>query len=95
MTHQLRRYRLRPGSTDEFVEVWRDLVVPLRQRLGFEVVAAWTVPGADEFVWVVSHPGDFEEAERRYYDSPERAALDPDPGSFIESAETVAMTPVA
>ncbi len=94
MAFQLRRYQLRAGTFDEFLAVWRESVVPLRQKFGFEVVGAWGVPGTDDFVWIVYHPGDFVAAEQAYYQAPERAALDPDPASFIENAGTTMMTAV-
>jgi len=37
-------------------------------------------------VWVVSYDGpDWDAAQRAYYDSPERKALDPDPAALIVS----------
>ena len=95
MRQQLRIYTLAPGRYNEFLEVWRHDVVPLRQRHGFDVVAAWADTEADRFVWVVAHDGDFAAAEQAYYDSPERAALDPPPSAFIVAADTAFVDPVA
>lgn len=91
MTDQLRIYKLHPGALDDFLEVWRSQVVPLRRRMGFEVRAAWTKPEDDRFVWVVGYEGEdgFEAAEQRYYASPERDAISPNPSSFVASAETM------
>lgn len=36
-TTQLRTYTIRDGLLDEWVRKWRDLVVPLRLELGFEI----------------------------------------------------------
>ena len=87
MRYQLRSYTVLPGRMEAFLEVWRSGVVPLRERFGFEVVAAWLAEDADRFVWVVAHE-DFEAAERAYYAAPERAALDPDPRGLLAHAET-------
>jgi hypothetical protein len=88
MRYQLRSYTVLPGRMEAFLEVWRNGVVPLRERFGFQVVAAWLGADDDRFVWVVAHDDDFEAAERAYYAAPERAALDPDPGQLLAHAET-------
>lgn len=84
MEHQLRHYKIRPGSMDAFLSAWLKGVYPLRQRFGFTFVGAWTVREKDEFVWIIGYDGDLEAADRRYYDSPERKAIDPDPAQYIE-----------
>lgn len=38
MLLEIRTYRLRPGTMDEFVQVMRDECVPLLQRFGIKVV---------------------------------------------------------
>ena len=85
MSTQLRRYRIREGELDRFVEAWRSGVAPLRARYGFTILGAWSVPERDEFVWVIEHP-EFEEADRSYYESSDRTTLDPDPAVYIEEA---------
>ena len=87
-------YRIAEGSMDEFVREWRERVVPLREAQGFRVVGAWTIPETSGFVWVISHDGDFEAADRAYYASDERAALDPDPARHIEEVDARLMRPV-
>ena len=72
-----------------FVEGWRDGVLPLRLKLGFDVVGAWVVEETNEFVWIIGHPEDLAEANRAYYASPERAALNPDPARLIAEVEEV------
>ena len=90
MEYQLRMYTIESGRLAQFVEEWRRSVVPLRRRLGFEVIGAWQVPADDLFVWIIAYggPGEFAAADRAYYDSPERAALSPNPARLIERAET-------
>ena len=68
---QLRRYEVKPGELDAFVEIWRDLIAP-RAKYGFSVRFAFLDDKASQFVWAVSHDGDFEAAEREYLESPER-----------------------
>lgn len=40
-TTQLRTYTIRDGLLEEWTAKWRDLVVPLRLELGFEIGGAW------------------------------------------------------
>jgi len=94
METQVRVYRIKPGQLDAFVEEWREQMAPLRQRFGFEVVAAWASKEDDTFVWVLSHEGDFAAADREYYMSPERAALDPDPARHIVEPRAFVARPV-
>jgi hypothetical protein len=93
-TSQLRMYKIVDGSLDQFVEEWRERVAPLREQFGFRVVGAWTIPETNGFVWVISHDGDFEEADQAYYTSDERKAMDPDPARHIEEVDTRLMQPV-
>lgn len=86
---QLRVYTLKPGTADAFLSTWKNGVLPLRRRLGYVIEGAWLVPGRTTFVWILRHDGTepWEELERRYYGSPEREALKPDPRPFIVRAE--------
>jgi hypothetical protein len=86
-TTQLRDYRIREGDLDRFVDEWRSHLAPLRRSVGFEIPAAWKIPAEHRFVWLLRHAGDwasFEEADARYFASPERKAFDPDPARLIE-----------
>ena len=83
METQVRVYRIRPGAMDAFVQEWRKHVAPLRRSFGFEVLGAWAGVEDETFVWIIGHDGDFASADRAYYESPERAALDPDPARHI------------
>lgn len=90
MRAQLRRYQVKPGEMEQFVEVWKQGVVPARERYGFRVVAAWRSDDDAEFGWLVAYDGDdsFEAAERAYYESPERAAMPVDPLAFLDHVDT-------
>lgn len=94
MAVQVRVFRIKPGELDAFVEEWREQVLPLRRRFGFEVDAAWASEEDDTFVWVLRHDGDFEAADREYYLSPDREALDPDPARRIEEPRAFRARPV-
>ena len=85
MEPQLRIYRIRDGELDDFVREWTEGVLPLRRRHGFEVPLAWVSEEESTFVWLLEYrgDGDFAEAERAHYASPERQNLDPDPARRI------------
>jgi hypothetical protein len=91
--YQLRRYRVQDGRLDEFVELWHSQVAPLRRSFGFVVVGAWTLEESNEFVWVIGHDS-FQEADDRYYNSPERAAMSPNPADLLAAVSHWMMDPV-
>jgi hypothetical protein len=89
MTIQLREYVIAEGHLEDFVAAWLAGVVPLRQRLGFRIEGAWTVPAERRFVWLLGHDADEDEFERlneAYYASSDRAAVDPDPAQWVEES---------
>ena len=73
MAVQLRRYELVSGEMDGFLE-WFPRIVAVREQYGFTVEFAYADRENNEFVWAVSHPGDFEAAFEVFVNSPERAA---------------------
>ena len=93
---QLRDYGIAAGHLDDFVAAWTRGVLPLRRAAGFEI-RAWTVADESRFVWLLRYdgPGTFEAADAAYYDTPERAALDPDPAQWIVEDRKVMLDPVA
>lgn len=68
--------------------------MPLRRRFGFKVLGAWESAETDTFVWIISHDADFISADRAYYESPDRAALRPDPARHILEPRTFFASPV-
>jgi hypothetical protein len=86
---QLRIYRAKTGELDDFVHEWRERVLPLRKEKGFDVLGPW-VTEDDRFVWILGH-ADLAAADREYYASPERAAIDPDPARHLAETEHVFM----
>jgi hypothetical protein len=97
MATELRDYRIVEGSVHRFVEEWCAGIAPLRRQMGFTIDGAWTVEDESRFVWLLTHPGDWEAfgtADRSYYASPERVALDPDPARLIEEQRIVRLSAV-
>ncbi|WP_337844495.1 NIPSNAP family containing protein [Thermus sp.] len=84
MRVEMRRYTLKEGAKEGFQEVFLGVIVPLRRALGFQVLGAYWL-SEREFLWFVAHE-DFEEAEKAYYEHPERKKVNP--AQFIEAMET-------
>ena len=84
----LRIYTIKPGELDDWIAEWRAQVVPLRRKLGFDVLGAWVSDEESTFTWLLGYdgPDGLAAANAAYYDSPERAALDPDPACHIAEA---------
>ena len=95
MQTQVRVYQIRPGELEAFVDEWREHVVPLRRRFGFDVAGAWASEEDDTFTWVLTHDGDFAAADRAYYGSPERASLEPDPARHVLEPRAFRARPIA
>ena len=87
MIYQLREYTVKPGEMDEFISEWAAIVLPLRQKFGWSVDGPWISRDENKFVWIVGAQGDSvadgEAKDKEYYDSPERAAIDPDPARHL------------
>jgi len=79
MAKQLRMYTVKPGEMDAFCQEWGEQILPVRLQAGFRVVGPWVIDETDQFVWMLEHDGDFQVADKRYYDSPDRKKVDPDP----------------
>ena len=92
----LRIYEIRPGEMEAWLEEWRAHVLPLRQRLGFELLGAWVSDEESTFTWLLGYdgPDGLSAANTAYYASPARAALDPDPARHIASARQLAVRAV-
>lgn len=86
MRWQLRDYRVKPGEMREWISEWSAQIRPLREKFGFQVKGAWTIAEQDRFLWILAHE-DFEAADRGYYASEERRALDPDPARHLDRTE--------
>jgi hypothetical protein len=86
---QVRIYEIAQGHLDEFVAAWSSGVRPLRERHGFSVLGAWSIPDTSQFVWVLGFDGEggFAAADAAYYATDERHRLEPDPAQWIESVQ--------
>jgi hypothetical protein len=89
---QLRRYEIKPGEMEAFLDAVR-AAFPIREQYGFTVEFALIDDGRNEFVWAVSHDGDFTAAEVAYYESPERAALPANAADHIAVMHLAMVTP--
>lgn len=91
MRAQLRRYQVKPGQMAAFLNAWRHNAVPVRALYGFKVLASWQSEDGAEFGWLITYTGEggFEDAEKAYYASPERAAMSDDPANYLDKVETL------
>lgn len=71
MATQFRRYELVDGEMDAFLQ-WFPTIVAVRKQYGFNVLFAYADRANNEFVWAVSHDGDFDAVFAVYNESPER-----------------------
>lgn len=89
MRFQLRECRIEEGRVDDFVREWRELVLPLRLSMGFSVFGPWVEQEGSRFVWIVGYDGDIRAADKAYYSSPARHAMDPDPARLVVDTRKV------
>ncbi|MDX3450857.1 NIPSNAP family protein [Streptomyces sp. ME02-8801-2C] len=84
-TTQLRTYTVRDGLLDEWVERWREEIVPLRLELGFTIGGAWVDRERNQFVWLISYDGPETFADRNamYWASPAREAMNLAPDDYL------------
>jgi hypothetical protein len=97
MKQQIRIYTINKGALEQFEAEWREKLVPLREKHGFKVLEGYTLPSTNQFVWLMSFEGtdaDWETADRAYFASPERIAMQPDPGRLIARMENIFVTRV-
>ncbi len=94
MEQQLRIYQVKKGRIEEWVDFWRSQVLPARRRYGFTVTGPWIIHDESRFVWIVGHEN-FSEANAAFYDSPERTALEPKIGEYLDKVEAWMLDSVA
>lgn len=89
MREQIRIYTINKGELHQFVAEWNAKIRPLREKLGFSILNAWTVESSNQFVWVQRYDGDksWEEMDQAYFASDERKAMVPDPARLIARME--------
>lgn len=96
MLVQLRIYTINRGALNEWVEEWQEQIKPLRLKLGFEILGAWTVAETNQFLWILSYDGpeSWDTLDQAYHQSEERRAMVPDPARNIARMEHFFMNPI-
>ena len=89
MKIQLRIYTINKGQLLQFAQEWKEQLKPLREKIGFRILGAWTVPSSNQFVWVMAleEGNNWDELDTAYFNSQERKAMQPDPGRLIARME--------
>ena len=83
MTVEVRIYTMNPGKLDDFVEIFKNDIMPTSASFGVRIHAAWLNRADNEFVWIRSYDND--EVLEKYMTSPERAVYSPKSQLCIES----------
>lgn len=77
-TIMLRRYTIRAGHWDPYLQVWREIAA-VRRDHGFRILFALADTETNEFTWALEHDGDrdaIDIAAEAYYADPRRVALE-------------------
>lgn len=95
MITQLRIYTINRGALQAFAGEWQAQIKPLRVKLGFQVLGAWTVEATNQFVWLLAYDGPqaWEAVDAAYFQAPERRAMAPDPARHIARVEQYFVQP--
>ncbi len=88
MEWRLRLYTIEAGQLEQWAREWALHIRPLREARGFTVAGAWAADEESTFVWLLGYDGEdgWEAADRAYYASAERAAVEPNPARLIVEA---------
>lgn len=76
-TFQLRRYELEPDLAQQFIAWVNQVVIPIRESMGYRVEWMYFDSSNSQLIWLVSLQADqsgFESADQAWYSSSERAA---------------------
>jgi NIPSNAP protein len=89
MPVQLRIYTVNKGALAQFTQEWDREIRPVREKLGFRVLGAWTCETTNQFIWLMGYDGpeSWEARDKAYFNSPERKAMQPDPARHIARME--------
>ena len=87
---ELKQYTIKPESWEDFLGVWRKLI-PIRKRFGFTVLFALVDKERNIFTWALSHPDDYDAADKSYQADPERIALEVI-GKYVTGADMTKVT---
>ena len=96
MPTQLRIYTINRGALDQWLSEWEQQIRPLRLRLGFAVLGAWTIRETNQFVWLLHYDGpeSWGIADNTFHQSDERRNMNPDPARNIARIEQYFLEPV-
>ncbi|RAM36737.1 NIPSNAP family protein [Arthrobacter globiformis] len=86
MRFELRTYDIIAGGMQDWLTLFAGKVVPMHEKFGMPVRAAWVDEGRSQFIWVREFigSGTLAEQEARYRASPERAeVIGDEPRKFI------------
>lgn len=94
--YQLRNYEVDPTHLAEFLFMWENVVVPLRERFGLHTLEAWVSLEGSRFTWVsfVDEGAHYAAVEAAYVASHERRSLEPDPAGWLLDTDVRFVRPV-
>ena len=96
MPLQMHIYTINRGALLDFAQVWKQVIKPLREKIGFGIPAAWTVAEAHQFTWLMQYngPESWESLDQAFYRHPARRAMNPNPARHIARMENHFIDPV-
>jgi NIPSNAP len=96
MAVQLRIYTINRGALNHWATEWREMIKPLREKLGFKILGAWTIEETNQFVWLLSYdgPSSWATLDKAFHQSDERREMKPDPARNIARVEQYFINPV-
>lgn len=97
MPLQMRIYTINRGALDAFAEEWKRTIKPIREKIGFDIPAAWTVAETNQFIWLMRYDGpeSWESLDRAFFAHPDRRAITPDPARHIARMQNYFVEPVS
>ncbi len=95
MVYQLRIYTINRGMMDSWLRLFREQILPIHQKYGMPVEAAWVNADRTEFIWVrrFARVEDIPVKEAEYFSSLERKALGDRPNSHVAKIEVRVIEP--
>jgi len=96
MAVQLRIYTINRGALNQWATEWREMIKPLREKLGFKILGAWTIEETNQFAWLLSYdgPSSWATLDKAFRQSDERREMKPDPARNIARIEHYFIDPV-
>ena len=96
MPTQMRIYTINRGALEQWTADWVGKIKPLREKLGFKILGAWTVEATNQFVWILSYDGpeQWETLDQAFHQSEERRTMTPDPARNLARVEHYFLDPV-